>query len=176
MKEKASPTESTKQNRRRRWGAVLGALLCCGALLGLGQAGPMAAVAGPADSRSVAAQRNEEPQSPAPGSPERKAILDALRALVPEKDGKKALFVVRHLRLSGDWAWVETDPQSADGRDRYEPVECLLRNQAGSWTVQECRPCCGECEDDPDCRDKNRYYQSLRSRFPGAPPQIFPAP
>ena len=46
MKEKASPTESTKQNRRRRWGAVLGALLCCGALLGLGQAGPMAAVAG----------------------------------------------------------------------------------------------------------------------------------
>lgn len=114
---------------------------------------------------------------PPPGSPQRKAILDALRELVPEKDGKKAIFKVRHLRVSGPWAWVETYPQSADGKNLYEPVDCLLRyTEKGSWAVETCRPCCGECEDDPDCRDPNRYYQSLRSRFPDAPREIFPEP
>lgn len=114
---------------------------------------------------------------PPPGSPERKGILETLRNLVPEKDGKKALFTVRHMRVLGQWAWVETDPQSADGKDHYEPLECLVRStQKGSWTIEACRPCCGDCVDDPDCRDKSRFYRSLRSRFPEVPQEIFPEP
>lgn len=157
------------------WCAFLVLLFCGGALLWPGQGTRVGL--GRAASLTTPPGVVREAQTPPPGSAERKAILDALRHLVPEKDGKKALFTVRHMRVLNGWAWVETDPQSADGMDHYEPVECLLRSsQAGLWTVKECRPCCGDCEDDPDCRDKSRYYRSLRSRFPEAPPEIFPEP
>ncbi len=159
----------------RLWFAVLALLLCGSAL----SRPARTALVGPAlaESLSTNPKSSEEARNPPPGSAERKAILDALRKLVPEKGGKKALFTVRHMRVLGGWAWVETDPRSADGRDRYEPLECLLRySRTGLWTVEECRPCCGDCEDDPDCRDKSRYYKCLRSRFPEAPREIFPEP
>lgn len=109
--------------------------------------------------------------TPAPGSAERKAIMDALRKMLGMED---VVFVVRFLKLSQGWAWAETEPRSADGRNRYEPVDCLLRRQDGTWTVLQCRPCCGECEDDPDCREPSWYYRKLRSAFPQAPSGIFP--
>jgi len=174
MEEQKTKPDRPVSAQRRFWVAVLAFLFCGTALFWLSR--PARVGLAFAETLAPDERRVEGARHPPPGSPERRAILDALRGLVPEKDGKKALFVVRHLRLSGDWAWVETDPQSADGRDHYEPVECLLRNQAGSWTVQECRPCCGECEDDPDCREKSRYYRSLRTRFPEAPREIFPEP
>lgn len=167
--------DKTVWGHRRPRGAVLAVLCCCGVLLWLGQGTTIGLE--PAESPSGDPQRVEGVHTPPPGSAERKAILDALRHLVPEKDGRKALFVVRHMRVSGPWAWVETDPRSADGKDRYEPVECLLQSgQGGSWTVRECRPCCGDCQDDPDCRDKSRFHRSLRTRFPAAPQEIFPEP
>lgn len=109
--------------------------------------------------------------TPAPGSAERKAIMDALRGILGVED---VVFVVRFLKVSGGWAWVETDPRSKDGRNRYEPVDCLLRKRQDTWTVLRCRPCCAECDDDPDCREPARYYKKLRSSFPGAPASIFP--
>ncbi|MGQ9655617.1 MAG: hypothetical protein ACUVXD_16280 [Thermodesulfobacteriota bacterium] len=112
--------------------------------------------------------------TPAPGSAERKAILDALRELVPEWRGEKAVFLVRHMKVSKGWAWVETDPRSADGTQHYETLSCLLQKASDKWEIRACRPCCGECEDDPDCRDEKRYYMKLRSSFPQAPRAIFP--
>ncbi len=112
--------------------------------------------------------------TPAPGSPERKAILDVLRELVPQWGGQKAVFLVRHMKVSQGWAWVETGPRSADGTQHYEPLECLLQKTPHKWEIRECRPCCGDCADDPDCSDKKRYYRKLRSKFPKAPGAIFP--
>lgn len=109
--------------------------------------------------------------TPPPGSPERKAIMDALREMLRMED---VVFVVRFLRVSEGWAWVETNPRSSDGRSRYEPVDCLLRKEGKTWRVLQCRPCCGECEDDPDCPDPSRYYRKLRRTFPQAPSSIFP--
>ncbi len=97
--------------------------------------------------------------------------MDALREMLAMGD---VVFVVRLLRVSSGWAWVEADPRSADGRNRYEPVECLLRKGERSWVVVRCRPCCGDCEDDPDCREPRRFYGKLRSDFPEAPSGIFP--
>ncbi|MGQ9859804.1 MAG: hypothetical protein ACUVS3_14135 [Thermodesulfobacteriota bacterium] len=112
--------------------------------------------------------------TPAPGSPERKAILDALRELVPEWAGEKAVFLVTHMKISKGWAWVETEPRSADGAQHYEPLWCLLQKARDKWEIKACRACCGECEDDPDCRDEKRYYMKLRSEFPQTPRVIFP--
>lgn len=119
-------------------------------------------------------EKREAVLTPAPGSPDRKAILDVLRELVPQWRGQKAVFLVRHMKVSQGWAWVEADPRSADGSQHYEPLECLLQKTPQKWEIRECRPCCGDCEDDPDCRDKERYYRKLRSKFPKAPRGIFP--
>src|ERR1700741_5470738 len=65
--------------------------------------------------------------TPPPGSVERRAILDALRADMRRFDPKPVVFVVRHLRVRGGWAWLEVNPQSPDGRSRYEPEGALMR-------------------------------------------------
>jgi len=113
--------------------------------------------------------------TPPPGSAERKAILDALRAMLRRLEINDVVFVVRLLKVSKGWAWVEAQPRSTDGKQRFEDINCLLRRPGKEWQVLECRPCCGECEDDPDCPDDARYFRKLRSSHPQAPAEIFPA-
>jgi len=84
-----------------------------------------------------------KPYTPAPGSPERKAICDAMRVYV-RKDNPKLLkipflFKVDFLRVDGDYAGFEGFPVNADGSNI--PVEiggdivyttCLKRIN-GEW-------------------------------------------
>lgn len=53
-------------------------------------------------------------------------------------------FVVRELCLSDKTGWIATEPQSATGENRYEPVNASLRKQRGRWVVD--RLACGEEE------------------------------
>jgi len=112
--------------------------------------------------------------APAPGSPERTAILDALRRHMKGVSGLDMVFVVRHLAVKDGWAWIETNPQSRDGKNRYEPVDALLHREEDGWAVSEVRPCCAECEEDPDCSDLQRWYRKLLREIPGLPAEIFP--
>ncbi len=118
--------------------------------------------------------RSATAYTPPPGSAERKAILDALRGMLRRLEINDVVFVVRLLRVSKGWAWVEAQPRSPDGKERFEEVNCLLQRHEERWKVLECRPCCGECEEDPDCPDDTRYFRKLRSSHPQAPPEIFP--
>ena len=53
--------------------------------------------------------------TPAQGSAERKAILDALRTPV-ERDLKQPIvFVPSHFRIQGNWAFVSGEPQARSG-------------------------------------------------------------
>jgi hypothetical protein len=92
-------------------------------------------------------------RAPAAGSPERKAIMDAIR--VPaEKDLKqKVIFNVDILRVAGDWAYARVSPTKPDGSEinfmktkyreqiefgAFDPQgEALLRREGGDWTVLE---------------------------------------
>lgn len=107
----------------------------------------------------------------APGSAERKAIANALRQEVKALHGIEVKFVISFLKVKNDWAWIETRPQSPDGKSRYEDIAALLTRVNGTWRVAELT--CTE-PDNPDCLGAPDYFLRLQQRFPKAPPQIFP--
>jgi len=111
--------------------------------------------------------------TPLPGSPDRKAILSALRAEMRRFDSKPLVFVVRHLRIQRGWAWLEVDPQSPNGRSRYEREAALLHKKATEWQVVERMPAFGERE--AEAREDCAYFTQLRKRIPGLPVRILPA-
>lgn len=111
------------------------------------------------------------PLTPPAGSPERKLIMDVLRAEIRELHKLEAVFVVKHLLVKDGWAWVHTLPQSPDGKNRYEDVSALLRKQGPAWEVAELA--CAE-EDNDQCLSNPDYFKLLKLRFPGLPLEILP--
>jgi len=83
--------------------------------------------------------------SPPPGSPERKAILDALRPKIEARLGKPVEFVVEEIRVGGGWAFVRVMPQRPGGGEIRNPnedmdgvhTEAFLRREGGRWVVKE---------------------------------------
>lgn len=53
--------------------------------------------------------------TPAKNAPERRAILDALRAPVEKQLKQKIIFNVEHFKIQGNWAFVGGEPQNASG-------------------------------------------------------------
>ena len=93
----------------------------------------------------------QETRTPAPGSAERKAVADALRAPVEKELRQKVVFKIDHLKASGDWAFLRGVPQRPGGGKvdysitRYKQaiedgvfddwICALLRKRAGKWQV-----------------------------------------
>lgn len=84
--------------------------------------------------------------SPGPGTPERKAILDALRPGVERELGVRPIeFVVEEIRVGSGWAFVRANPQRKGGGAIQNPdenmdgvhTEAILQRQGGRWVVQE---------------------------------------
>ncbi|TWS99657.1 hypothetical protein [Reyranella sp. CPCC 100927] len=108
----------------------------------------------------------------------RKVLLDALRPTVETDLGQPVQFVVRTLRVQGDWGFAVVMPRTKDGREidyrktRHAQrirdgvfdggtVEALLHNQAGRWTVR-----------DFAVGPTDVYYAGWPDRF-GAPYRLF---
>ena len=73
--------------------------------------------------------------TPAAGSPERKAIADALRAPVERELKQKVIFKIESLKLKGDWAFLRGVPQRIEDGVFDDGVVALLRKRAGKWQV-----------------------------------------
>lgn len=89
--------------------------------------------------------------TPKPGSAERKAIMEALRAPVKQDLGMHVVFVVQSLRVQDGWAFLFGTPRlpglkPVDYRKtRYreavedgifdDNISALLRREGGSWKV-----------------------------------------
>lgn len=131
----------------------------------------MAAVIAVPLSPQEATGKSPKVHTPAPGSPERRAILDAMRLKVKELHALDVLFVVRSMRVSEGWAWVYTLPRSTDGRELYEAFYALLHRERGGWYIAEI-PCTEP--DNPECLDTPGYFMRLAERFPGLPSVILP--
>lgn len=98
-----------------------------------------------------AADAQQRPHTPPRGSPERQALMDALRSVVRSELGKPAIFEVNELRVLGDWAFADVNPRNPDGSPfdfRGTPMEegwregfvddgmyAVLRRQGGRWRV-----------------------------------------
>lgn len=119
----------------------------------------------PIDSNSSA-----ELHTPADGSPERKAILDAVGAELKRKDNfDDAVFDdVESLKVHHGWAYIVADVDDTEGAP-YGLVEALLREEGGRWKVSEVfDPPGGGVKEERDARTK------FRARYPDAPEDIFP--
>ena len=151
---------------------VIHALICALVLLISAIPTAFAQTEKQSDSNATAGKPISGPYTPPAGSAERKAILDAVRSEVKSWSGLDVVFVVWYLKVYNGWAWIATLPQSRDGLSHYEDVSGLLQRTKGEWKLVETRP--GTCDDEPECLDDKNYFKKLRSRFPSAPPNIFP--
>lgn len=87
----------------------------------------------------------------APSSPERVAVLDALRPKVEAKLGPGVEFVVQVIRVEDGWAFVLADPQRKGGKpidgnrifgEDFENmdglrVDAVLQKRNGRWAVAD---------------------------------------
>jgi hypothetical protein len=126
--------------------------------------GPVAAAVVLAAAQSPVVAQTTGVHTPATGSAERAAILDAMRA---RGDNHDRIFAVRYLRVSKDWAFVTGDPQSSDGKQHYEAESALLHKVKDRWSVVD-QPCA-----EADCNERAEIVRML-GKFPGVPSTIFP--
>ena len=116
----------------------------------LAAAGLLAIAPGAMSPAPLLAQGVSATASPAAGSAQRRAILDAIRPDVEARIGPDVEFVVRRIRVIDGWAFVLADPQRRGGRPidghRYFPyfdemggltVTAVLRYRGGRWRVVE---------------------------------------
>jgi hypothetical protein len=124
---------------------------------------------------SLLAQTAYEPPK---GSPERKAILDALRTPVERDLKQKVVFVADNFKVHGNWAFIAGTPQGANGdapnyrgTQYYDAFEsgafdnnffALMRKTGGNWKVRTYAIGCTDV-----------CYADWWSRF-RAPKAIFP--
>lgn len=88
-------------------------------------------------------------RTPPQGSPERKAILDAARALF-DKDASRIVFEVTTLKVAAGFAWAVLMPRYRDGKrvgclegDDLQ-TELWLKQEAGRWVVKSGGACTGD--------------------------------
>ena len=93
----------------------------------------------------------QSPHTPEKGSPERKAILDALRVPIERDLKQKIVFVADNFNVHGNWAFVGGTPQAVSGgspdygRTQYADAKesgafdnnffALLKKTSGKWKV-----------------------------------------
>lgn len=111
-----------------------------------------------------------EVYEPEPGSPERKAIMDAIRLPVSVYVGAEVIFTGTP-EVSGNWAkfWGKAAPKKGQ-RPKPEVAEemeydlfALLRRQNGEWKVVSW----GYSSDISS-------YEEARQKFPNAPKELMP--
>lgn len=68
-------------------------------------------------------------REPARGTPERAALMDAIRPLVEVRVGAPVEFVVVRLRVAGDWAFAILDPQRPGG-GQIDPARTIYGEDA----------------------------------------------
>jgi len=77
------------------------------------------------------------------------------------------VLAVAYLKVHNGWAWIQVNPQSADGRQHYESQSGLLQQTANKWTLLEWMPA-------EEGTDYTKYFKTLKAKYPSAPSDIFP--
>ena len=105
--------------------------------------------------------------TPPDGSAERNAILQATQRALARQGRKNLVLVVPYLKVHNGWAWIQVNPQSANGTQHYEPQSGLLQEKTNKWTPLEWMPA-------EEGTDYKKYFKNLKAKYPSAPPDIFP--
>jgi hypothetical protein len=106
--------------------------------------------------------------TPPDGSTEKNAILQATQRALAHQGRKHLVLVVPYLKVHSGWAWIQVNPQSADGKQHYESQSGLLQEKAtNKWTLLEWMPA-------EEGTDYAKYFKNLKDKYPSAPRDIFP--
>lgn len=132
---------------------------------------------------SSASEAADEVHTPAKGSEERQAIMDALRE---EFNNRRSIyyhphrgnitFVVTHLKVHNGWAWTFASPQSTDPTDQFgEYSGFLLHLTNGRWALMKV-PAMVDDPDDPEHLDypTAKDVARMHKMYPTMPTDIFP--
>jgi hypothetical protein len=135
------------------------------------------------DAANAGSEVNDQLHTPAKGSDERQAIMDALRA---EFDNRQSsyyhahrgaiVFVVNRLQVHNGWAWMYGYPHSSDPQDSFgEYNGFLLHLQGGQWGVMSLPPVVNDPNDPENLGYPSRKdVERIRQKYPTAPTDIFP--
>ena len=127
----------------------------------------------------------EGAHTPAAGSAERQAIMDAMRLdfypgdrAAAHANPKGVVFKVLFLKVHGDWACTHVDPVDSLGKPLAEPRWELLRRRSGQWSdvnyFDALRPFASEESAQNALEMSPSTIAKVRAAFPEAPNDIFP--
>src|SRR6266850_1461225 len=105
--------------------------------------------------------------TPPDGSAERNAIIQATKHALARQGRKNLVLVVPYLKVHNGWAWIQVNPQSANGTQHYESQSGLLQQETTKWRLLEWMPA-------EEGTDYTKYFKNLKAKYPSAPPDIFP--
>ncbi len=117
----------------------------------------------------AASMEDNKVHTPEAGSAERKALVDSVRAEYARQDPAKppVIFAVPYLKIHGDWAWIRVEPQSKDGKQRFEPQSGLFQRQTGKWVFVDWEP-------SEEGTDVAAFFKELKAKHPTLPTDILP--
>jgi hypothetical protein len=100
---------------------------------------------------------------PPRGSPERNAIMHAMRMA---GDLPNSELVIDYLKVRGDWAWMRVHPKSPEEARQYKSESALVHREGAGWKIED-QTCAGaECSD-------AKELERIEAAFPQAPKGIF---
>ena len=109
--------------------------------------------------------------TPAQGSTERQAIMDALRG------SQDVVFKVHFLKVHNGWAWIDVTPLDKQGRAVAEGGPNLLHFENGKWKVEDLSKVPEDPKDPLGAEDASpTFVRNVQKAFPGVPADIFPKP
>jgi hypothetical protein len=134
------------------------------------------------ESATAGSQVSDELHTPAKGSSERQALMDALREefnnprsgyFRPHRGS--IVFVVNKLNVHNGWAWTYAEPRSSDASDTFGENNGFLLHQEGErWKVLKL-PSMVEDPNDPENLDypTKKDVERIRKMYPSMPTDIF---
>ncbi len=121
------------------------------------------------------AQPNDQLRTPTEGSPEYKAILDAVREEYKEGADQPAKFHVNYLKVHNGWAWIDVTPLNENGKPVADPAPLLFFNDNGKWTAKDLNDVPTDAEGHEGPHDPSpKYIKALQKKYPGVPADIIP--
>ncbi|HYM00607.1 MAG TPA: hypothetical protein VEZ90_16750 [Blastocatellia bacterium] len=154
------------------------AILLLAVATGAGKAGGLSLSNSSATERGgvVATQQEDKLHTPAPGSPERKAIMDALRAeLAANGADSNVVFKVYVLKVHNGWAWTDVTPlDPSTNKAVAEGGAQLLHKEDGVWKPKDLSVIPEDPDDPMPEQDlKPKFIRAVVKAFPGCPADIF---
>ena len=120
-------------------------------------------------------QTKDAVHTPAKGSPERKALMDALRDEFKKGNGQTVIFQVNFLKVHNGWAWCDATPLDDKNKPVAEGGTNLLHFENDKWVVIDLSNIPEDPKDPMDRQDASPdFVKNLRQKYPDIPTDIFP--